>query len=100
LFEESDTLQLFWNLYAMTPGIPKAQSQVLKVLVLLSSVRRSLFTGDDERKAYLSLFVDGIVSVLNTKQGLNVSDNYHQFCRLLARLKVLLLTCLQSNQIE
>ena len=75
----------------MTSGLPKAQSQVLKVLVLLSSVRRSLFTGDDERKSYLSLFVDGIVNVLTTQQGLNVSDNYHQFCRLLARLKVSLI---------
>lgn len=70
--------------------IAKAQTQVLKVLVLLSSVRRSLFTGDDERKAYLSLFVDGIVNILTTKQGLNLSDNYHQFCRLLARLKVVI----------
>ncbi|KAL0488799.1 exportin-XPO7 [Acrasis kona] len=93
LFEEGDILQLFWDLYASVPTptpsnvLQQVQTLSLKVLVLLSSIRRSLFQSDDDRKKYLTSFVDGIIRILTSKQGLNVTENYHQFCRLLARLK-------------
>ncbi|KAG2373543.1 hypothetical protein C9374_012006 [Naegleria lovaniensis] len=86
LFEESDTLELFWNLYS-TLGNPKLRKDVLQILVLLCSVRRSLFTGDDERKDFLSKFIDGMSAVLKTRFGLDDQDTYNEFCRLLARIK-------------
>lgn len=86
LFEESDTVQLFWNLYAALPS-SYGKSKVLQILVLLSSLRRTLFSGDDERRIYLSKFVDGIILVIENNIGLVDQDNYHEFCRLLARIK-------------
>jgi len=86
LFEESDTLELFWNLYSSL-GNPKLRKDVLQILVLLCSVRRSLFTGDDERKDFLSKFIDGMCSILTTRFGLQDQDTYHEFSRLLARIK-------------
>ncbi|KAL9650506.1 hypothetical protein ABK040_004725 [Willaertia magna] len=86
LFEESDTLELFWNLYACLKT-PKLLKNILQILVLLCSIRRSLFTGDEERKQFLSKFIDGMSNVLKLRHGLNDQDTYHEFCRLLARIK-------------
>lgn len=86
LFEESDTIQLFWNLYMQLPTL-YGKAKVLQILVLLSSVRRSLFSNDEERKVYLNKFIDGMIGVLETKNGLAEQENYHEFCRLLARIK-------------
>jgi exportin-7 len=86
LFEDSDTVQLFWNLYMQLPT-SYGKAKALQILVLLSSVRRSLFAGDEERKVYLSKFINGIIGVLETNNGLTDQENYHEFCRLLARIK-------------
>jgi exportin-7 len=86
LFEDSDTVQLFWNLYMQLPT-SYGKAKALQILILLSSVRRSLFAGDEERKVYLSKFINGIIGVLETKNGLTEQENYHEFCRLLARIK-------------
>ncbi len=86
LFEESDTVQLFWRLYLQLPG-KYGKYKVLQILVMLSSVRRSLFTGEDERKVYLNKFIDGMIAVLESNNGLTDQQNYHEFCRLLARIK-------------
>jgi exportin-7 len=85
LFEENDIVTLFWKLYSMLS--PASQVKVLHILVHLASVRRSLFTGDDERKTYLVRFVNGIEQVLQNNFGLGSQECYHEFCRLLARLK-------------
>jgi len=50
-------------------------------------VRRSLFTGDDERKAYLEYFMKGILKLLENPKSLADEQCYHQLCRLLARIK-------------
>ncbi|EFC50356.1 exportin-7 [Naegleria gruberi] len=86
LFEESDTLELFWNLYTTLTNA-KLRKDVLQILVLLCSVRRSLFTGDDERKQFLSKFFEGMCTILQSRYGLDDQDTYHEFCRLLARIK-------------
>lgn len=54
---------------------------------MLASVRRSLFTGDDERQAYLAALLQGCIHVLENVNMLLDSDCYHQFCRLMARIK-------------
>ena len=53
----------------------------------MASVRRSLFTSEGERLAFLNRLVNGSREILQTKQGLAEHDNYHEFCRLLGRLK-------------
>lgn len=55
--------------------------------VRLASVRRSLFTGETERSAFLARLVTGTRDVLRSNQGLAEHANYHEFCRLLGRLK-------------
>lgn len=50
-------------------------------------MRRSLFASDTERSRFLNRLVAGTRDILRTKQGLVEHDNYHEFCRLLGRLK-------------
>lgn len=50
------------------------------------SVRRSLFS-NNERARFLSTTVKGIKTILENPQGLTDPDNYHEFCRVLAKLK-------------
>ena len=51
--------------------------------MLLASVRRSIFSSDTERKAFLARLMEGIKNILTTQHGLKDPENYHQFCRLL-----------------
>lgn len=59
----------------------------MEAVILLSSVRRSLFPTDKDRAAFLGLLIGGIRELLSKQTGLQHQDNYHQFCRLLGRLK-------------
>uniref|UniRef100_A0A8C0EZ13 Exportin 7 n=1 Tax=Bubo bubo TaxID=30461 RepID=A0A8C0EZ13_BUBBB len=61
-------------------------SLVLSCLVQIASVRRSLFN-NAERAKFLSHLVDGVKRILENPQSLSDPNNYHEFCRLLARLK-------------
>ncbi|EGV91955.1 Exportin-7, partial [Cricetulus griseus] len=61
-------------------------NQVLSCLVQIASVRRSLFN-NAERAKFLSHLVDGVKRILENPQSLSDPNNYHEFCRLLARLK-------------
>lgn len=61
--------------------------QAMQSIVLLSSVRRSLFSKETDRGAYLQQLMNFIREILQTNQGLHHQDNYHQFCRQLGRLK-------------
>ena len=54
--------------------------------MLIASVRRSLFAST-ERAKFLNQLVSGVKSILENPQGLADASNYHEFCRLLARLK-------------
>ena len=65
----------------------RVTSLVLSEQVRLASVRRSLFTGETERSAFLARLVTGTRDVLRSNQGLAEHANYHEFCRLLGRLK-------------
>lgn len=40
-----------------------------------------------ERGKFLTHLVNGVKNILENSQGLSDADNYHEFCRLLARLK-------------
>ncbi|KAL4842882.1 hypothetical protein H8958_021204 [Nasalis larvatus] len=83
-FLDSSTLQLFFDLYHSIP--PSFSPLVLSCLVQIASVRRSLFN-NAERAKFLSHLVDGVKRILENPQSLSDPNNYHEFCRLLARLK-------------
>ncbi|XP_076102861.1 exportin-7-like [Mytilus galloprovincialis] len=83
-FLDLSTLTLFYELYS---GLPASLSSMsLSCIVQIASVRRSLFNGT-ERSQFLNQIVVGVRNILENPQGLSDPSNYHEFCRLLARLK-------------
>lgn len=52
----------------------------------MASVRRSLFN-NEERQKFLASLVRGISLVLKNGSSLSNLEVYHEFCRLLGRLK-------------
>jgi hypothetical protein len=67
-------------------GIGFAQS--LECLVLLASVRRSLFQTDEKRAGFLQALTFATREILKSHAGrLRDSNCFHQFCRLLYRIK-------------
>ena len=50
-------------------------------------MRRSLFTSENERSKFLNHLAAGTRDILRTQRGLAEHANYHEFCRLLGRLK-------------
>lgn len=62
-------------------------AQALDCISAMVSVRRSLFTADAERKRYLVHIMRGVCEILREKQGLKDEACYHNFCKLLSRIK-------------
>ncbi|XP_041988745.1 exportin-7 [Aricia agestis] len=83
-FLEAGTLELFFELYHSVSG--SLGGLALACLVQLTSVRRSLFS-NSERAKFLNRLTAGVMRILDDTQGLSDPSNYHEFCRLLARLK-------------
>ncbi|KAL9881817.1 ran-binding protein 16-like [Glossina fuscipes fuscipes] len=83
-FLDPNTLKLFFDLYQILPN--GLASYSLSCLVQMTSVRRSLFS-NSERTKFLTHLVEGVKNILVNLHGLSDPDNYHEFCRLLARLK-------------
>lgn len=100
-FLDFTTLKLFFDLYHSLPNT--LSSLALSCLVQIASVRRSLFSNTERyvligllilftvtasfRAKFLTHLVNGVKHILQNPQGLSDSANYHEFCRLLARLK-------------
>ncbi len=76
----------------------------MECLVQLASIRRSLFSNEDDKSKYLTQLIHWIRDILKHGTGkgflatteyreltiaigLNENSNHHGFCRLLARLK-------------
>ncbi|GCC33802.1 hypothetical protein chiPu_0012273 [Chiloscyllium punctatum] len=81
---DMSTLQLYFDLYHSIP--PSLSPLALSCLAQLASVRRSLFS-NTERVTFLTRLMKGIQRILENPQGLSDANNYHEFCRFLARLK-------------
>jgi exportin-7 len=84
--QDTSTVQLFFDFYTTNTDL-RLMSHALEVLVLLSSVRRSLFPSEKERNDFLLCLMNGIQNIMSTGKGLNDPTNFHEFCRLLGRLK-------------
>lgn len=85
IVQDTQTMQLLFDVYNSSE--PPRSSQALETLVQLSSVRRSLFSSDNERSVFLQTLMSGIQSIMKSKKGFEHVENYHEFCRLLGRLK-------------
>ncbi len=85
IVQDTATMQLFFDFYLLSE--PPRSNSALEALVQLSSVRRSLFASEKDRTVFLQSLMTGIQSVMQSKKGLEHIENYHEFCRLLGRLK-------------
>jgi exportin-7 len=85
VLQDPATTELLLDFYANTD--PPRSSRAMEAVILICSVRRSLFPSDKEREAFLGRVMTGIRELLKNQTGLQHQDNYHQFCRLLGRLK-------------
>ena len=66
--EDLETQRLFFDVYHVS--LPPRSSSALEVLVLFASLRRSLFSSDEARQAFLSYMLVGTLEVLQTQRGL------------------------------
>mmetsp|Transcript_21423 Transcript_21423/g.46535 ORF Transcript_21423/g.46535 Transcript_21423/m.46535 type:complete len:1110 (-) Transcript_21423:197-3526(-) len=85
VLQDPGTIELLLDFYANTE--PPRSNKAMEAVILICSVRRSLFPSDKEREAFLGRVMTGIRELLKNQTGLQHQDNYHQFCRLLGRLK-------------
>eukprot|EP00002_Diphylleia_rotans_P028516 TRINITY_DN5761_c0_g1_i2.p1 TRINITY_DN5761_c0_g1~~TRINITY_DN5761_c0_g1_i2.p1 ORF type:complete len:1042 (-),score=181.91 TRINITY_DN5761_c0_g1_i2:22-3147(-) len=85
IFEDPANMKLFFDIYSSAQ--PPRSSQAMECLVQFASVRRSLFMGEKERTRFLQQLLQGMTEILRSSVGLNHPQNYHEFCRLLARIK-------------
>lgn len=85
LFENLETMQLFFDFYAGTE--PMMSSMALECLVKFASIRRSLFATEAERLKFLGTLMSGTLDILVKQTGLTHHSNYHEFCRLIGRFK-------------
>ena len=83
--EDPRTMALLLSTYAVSQ--PPLSCSCLECLVRLASVRRSLFAMEAERSAFLTRLLTGTAEILRGRTGLSEHANYHEFCRLLGRLK-------------
>ncbi|VDN99738.1 unnamed protein product [Rodentolepis nana] len=91
IFLESNNIDLFFRLFAglpQTPACPGIRVLPLSCLVQITSIRRTLFT-NDERPTLLASLMKGCLEVLQRRESLLCEPTvYHEFCRLLSRMKV------------
>ncbi|KAJ0402462.1 hypothetical protein ATCC90586_009282 [Pythium insidiosum] len=85
VIQDPQTMQLLFDYYGSNS--PPNTAKCLETLMLFASVRRNLFATDKDRAAFLTQLVSGICTILTSQQGLSDQQNYHEFCRLLGRLK-------------
>lgn len=83
-FCELDTLRMFFQLYSCLPA--DIAHFAMCCLNSMSAVRRGILD-TYERQDFLKELVQGVCRNLSSKMHLNNSDCYHQFCRLILRLK-------------
>mmetsp|Transcript_992 Transcript_992/g.1252 ORF Transcript_992/g.1252 Transcript_992/m.1252 type:complete len:1105 (-) Transcript_992:236-3550(-) len=85
VIQDAETMTIMFDFYKSSE--PEASKMAMQSLILLAAVRRSLFPTDKERGVFLQRMMAGIREVLRDRTGLQHQDNYHEFCRLLGRLK-------------
>ncbi len=85
VIEDESTLSTI--LLAYSSSTPPQSAQAMECLSQFASVRRSLFPNQETRQVFLTRLLGGIVAILRSQQGLGEEANFHEFCRLLSRVK-------------
>uniref|UniRef100_A0A7R9U4R6 Importin N-terminal domain-containing protein n=1 Tax=Pinguiococcus pyrenoidosus TaxID=172671 RepID=A0A7R9U4R6_9STRA len=85
VIQDGQTLQLLFDYYKNTT--PPNSALAIEAIILMSSVRRSIFPGEKARSAFLALLISNARDILANQIGLQHQQNYHHFCRLLGRVK-------------
>uniref|UniRef100_A0A7S4KJ54 Importin N-terminal domain-containing protein n=1 Tax=Guillardia theta TaxID=55529 RepID=A0A7S4KJ54_GUITH len=85
LIEDDNTLATLLQAYS-TSAAPHS-AMAMECLSQLSSVRRSLFPNQETRHNFLQRVLTAIITILREQQRLGEEENFHEFCRLLSRLK-------------
>ncbi|KAI9275093.1 armadillo-type protein [Helicostylum pulchrum] len=88
LFENPEFVTTLFKAYA--DFSPPYSSKVMECMVQVASVRKTLFNDHDERSNFVVKIMQGIREIILTSQGLNDTDNYNEFCRLLFRFRATL----------
>lgn len=93
ILQDHKSIDLFFALFKFLPPVQVSES--LEVLCLLSSVRRSVFATEDDRRTYFSNLISGTCDILQNHKGrlVEAPNAYHHFCRLLHRIKVCVCVC-------
>ena len=86
LFVNFKTMNLFFELYQRLPS--NNCSTVVSCLSQMAAIRRSLFT-NTERTDYFHNLLAGVKTMLENIDHLSDSKTYHEFCKLLARLRAI-----------
>ncbi|RUO96107.1 hypothetical protein BC936DRAFT_142618 [Jimgerdemannia flammicorona] len=79
-------IQSFTIIHILLNISPFRLHQVMECLVQVASVRRSLFN-EEERSKFIVQMMTGIRDILVVSQGMEDPNNYHEFCRMLARFR-------------
>ena len=79
--QDPNTMTVLLTVYRTTE--PPRSSSAMQAVILLSSVRRSLFRSEKERTEFLGTLMEAIREILSSDLGLAAQENYHEFCRLL-----------------
>uniref|UniRef100_A0A915BZH6 Importin N-terminal domain-containing protein n=1 Tax=Parascaris univalens TaxID=6257 RepID=A0A915BZH6_PARUN len=83
-FTDGGVISMFFRLYNVLPM--ELSGKVLQNIVQLSSLRRTLFSSN-ERQAYLAEIVKGVKAVMERPDKLRQQESFHEFCRVVSRLK-------------
>ncbi|CAB3396860.1 unnamed protein product [Caenorhabditis bovis] len=74
-------------MFKLLDKLPQESSEkTMTIIAQLASIRRTLFNGP-ERQAYVQKLVEGVVGVIMNPEKLSEQGAFHEFCRLIARLK-------------
>ncbi|KAI8064521.1 armadillo-type protein [Gongronella butleri] len=86
VIEDEGFVPAFFQAYRSSR--PPTSARAMDCLVAIASIRRALFTVPTQRNAFVLAITAGIQDIILTSQGMDDSDNYNSFCRLLYRFRI------------
>ncbi|KAI7869031.1 armadillo-type protein [Spinellus fusiger] len=85
VFERDSFIPTFYTAYREFSS--PHSSKVMECLVQIVSTRKALFSLEAERSKFISAIMQGMREIIVTSQGMNDTNNYNEFCRLLHRFR-------------
>eukprot|EP00921_Rhytidocystis_pertsovi_P005288 GHVQ01009146.1.p1 GENE.GHVQ01009146.1~~GHVQ01009146.1.p1 ORF type:complete len:1098 (-),score=127.73 GHVQ01009146.1:615-3908(-) len=90
ILRQENIPQMFFDLYDIcwtgTVVREDCAKLCLSALFLISALRRSFFSREEDRLNYLSKLVGGTAKIIQNKTGLHHDGCYHDLCRLLGKI--------------